>query len=159
MSDQLRLFTSQQETTTSDDHYTPKWVFDRLGVVFDIDVASPPQETAVPCKKYLTQADDGLSYEWKGIVWCNPPFSNTTPWVNKWMKHGNGLLLVPVVKSQWYYDLWDSDASICRADPDKSGIKFSHNGKDKRIMPNVVIAALGDQAVKALVKANFGKVR
>jgi hypothetical protein len=156
---QLPLFTVAQHSLTTDDHYTPKWVFDRLGLMFDLDVASPPQTTAVPCKKYLTQADDGLSYKWQGLVWCNPPFSNTTPWVHKWIKHRNGLLLVPVVKSQWFYDLWDSDASICRADPDKSGMKFLHKDKEKRIMPNVVIAALGAQSVEALVQANFGKVR
>ena len=36
------LFTSEQVTTSSDDHYTPKHIFERLGLEFDLDVAAPP---------------------------------------------------------------------------------------------------------------------
>lgn len=149
----------RQATTTSDDHFTPTWVFEQLNLTFDLDVASPPHQTNVPCKKFLTQEDDGLATKWNGLVWCNPPFSNTTPWVHKWITHQNGILLVPVVKSQWFYDLWDSDAVIVRADPDKSGMKFEHRGKTKRIMPNVILAGLGAVSVQALQTGWFGKVR
>jgi hypothetical protein len=41
------LFTSEQVTTSSDDHYTPKHIFERLGLEFDLDVAAPPRRYPV----------------------------------------------------------------------------------------------------------------
>ena len=38
---QPRLFNTRQEGVTSDDYFTPKWIFDALGIEFDIDVACP----------------------------------------------------------------------------------------------------------------------
>ena len=59
---QNKLFALPQTQFTSDDHYTPKFVFDRLNLNFDLDVAAPPNGPPfVPCKNYLTQLDDGLS--------------------------------------------------------------------------------------------------
>jgi hypothetical protein len=37
------LFNVVSESTTSNDYYTPKWLFDALGVQFDIDVCAPAQ--------------------------------------------------------------------------------------------------------------------
>jgi hypothetical protein len=157
---QDKLFGLQQTQLTSDDHYTPKWVFDRLNLLFDIDVAAPPNGSPfVPCKNYLTQFEDGLTVDWRGLVFMNPPFSNISQWVNKFIDHNNGICLLPVVKSQWYFDLWDSNAKIVRGDPDKSGLKFIYMEKQKRIFPSIIFAALGDIANEALEKAKFGKVR
>jgi phage N-6-adenine-methyltransferase len=70
---------------TSDDCYTPRWVFDAMGLHFDIDVAAPVGGPwHVPCDRYFTAADDGLAQEWGGaLVWCNPPYSNYTAWANR----------------------------------------------------------------------------
>ena len=103
-----RLFTTPQTETTSDDYYTPKWIFDTLGLHFDLDVASPPHATNVPCNRYFTQADDGLAQEWHGRVWMNPPFSNPTPWVTRFVEHGNGVGLVPSSNGKWWLHLWQS---------------------------------------------------
>ena len=89
----------------------------------------------------------------------NPPYSDITKWVQRFIQHKNGVCLLPVVKSQWFYDFWDSEASIVRGDPDKSGLKFLFKEKEKRIMPNVIFGALGITAIEALKNANFGKVR
>lgn len=37
-----RLFPVQQDGLTSDDYYTPRWLFDRMGITFDLDVCAPP---------------------------------------------------------------------------------------------------------------------
>lgn len=76
--------------------YTPKWVFDELGIEFDLDPASPhDHETFVPAKIKLTIFDDGLSKPWHGRVWLNPPYGKNTPfWMQRMTAHNNGIALV-----------------------------------------------------------------
>ena len=70
----------------NDEHYTPSWVFDALGLTFDLDVASSDSPyVVVPTIKRYTIKDDGLNKPWQGLVWMNPPFSGVTPWVDKWI--------------------------------------------------------------------------
>lgn len=93
-----------QVATTTDDWYTPRWIFDSAAITFDMDVASPmdPEFQHVPARRYITAVDDGLTTPWAGTVWCNPPYSGSTPWVEKWAAHdGPAMLLVPAVKSRW----------------------------------------------------------
>lgn len=88
---------------TTDDWYTPRWIFAAAGLTFDMDVAAPmdPEARTVPARRYLSAVEDGLATPWEGLVWCNPPYSGSTPWVERWCAHGNGLILVPAVKSRW----------------------------------------------------------
>jgi hypothetical protein len=56
----------------SDEWYTPAYIFDALGCLFDLDVAHPATvATAVPCKRFLSSG--GLDAPWSGFVWMNPP--------------------------------------------------------------------------------------
>ena len=89
----MRLFELDHEAT-SDDWYTPGWIFDGLGITFDIDVASPPFATNVPARDRFTESDDGLGQQWAGTVWCNPPYSRPARWARRWADHGDGCLLV-----------------------------------------------------------------
>jgi hypothetical protein len=148
-----------QTTLTSDDYYTPKWIFDALGIEFDLDVACPPNGPLyTPTKNYYTQETDGLISPWYGTVFMNPPFSKTAPWVSKWIEHGNGVALLPVVKhSKWIRNLWDSGAN-CVWFNDLT-IKFYHKGKEQEIWPIIWLWAIGDTAIKALENSGLGKVR
>jgi hypothetical protein len=76
--------------------YTPKWVFDELGLEFDLDPSSPhDMETAVPAKNKYTLFDDGLKKPWHGRVWLNPPYGQSTPiWIRRMIHHNNGVALV-----------------------------------------------------------------
>lgn len=157
MTNQLRLFDQPQTEFTSDDWYTPKSLFDALGVTFDLDVACPPGGPPnTPCRRYYTQADDGLASPWDGLVWMNPPYSKPAPWVTKFLDHGNGICLTGWSKSKWCERLWtEADAVIYiqkllfdRPDGSRAGI----------FMP-LVLAGIGDQAAEALQRSNLGKVR
>ena len=89
-----RLF-GLDDALDSDAWYTPKWVFDGLGVEFDLDVASPAESLPwIPARDRYTVADDGLALPWFGLVWCNPPYSLPAPWCRKWAEHPDGLLLI-----------------------------------------------------------------
>lgn len=89
-----RLFTLPHAATT-DDWYTPAWIFEAMGETFDLDVCTPPGGVPwIPAKAFYTPDDDGLSQPWTGFVWCNPPFSGVKPWCLKWCQHWDGIIVL-----------------------------------------------------------------
>lgn len=96
-----------QQQQTADDYYTPKPIFDALALRFDLDVCAPPGGVPwVPADRYFTVEDDGLSQEWFGRIWMNPPYSQVTPWARRFMEHGHGIALISHAKSAWHPELW-----------------------------------------------------
>ena len=141
-----------------DEHYTPKWIFDALGVEFDLDVASPLDRSLshVPSKQAFTELDNGLEQEWSGNVWMNPPYSQMTPWANKFREHGNGIALLPVSRSKWFWGMWESADALCIAPHD---LKFDRvNEKPKTIAFATMFFAFGKDNAEALKRLS-SKVR
>lgn len=87
---------SKRDKHKSVEWYTPKWIFDRLKLEFDLDPCSPhDMKTCVPAIKKLTIHDDGLSTDWHVRVWMNPPYGKTTKaWTTKFIDHNNGCALL-----------------------------------------------------------------
>jgi hypothetical protein len=149
-----QLFPVEQSERTSDDYLTPRWVFDTLGLTFDLDVASPPWETHVPANRKFTKADDGLGQPWEGRVWMNPPYSNSSPWVGRFVDHHHGICLVPHSRSAWWGRLWTSDAAIA----DGGMFRFiGPTGNLENVFMPVVFAAFGPECVDAI--GRLGRVR
>jgi hypothetical protein len=77
-----------------DEWLTPPEIVERLGT-FDLDPCSPiirPWNTA---RQHYTIEDNGLSKQWLGRVWCNPPYGNvSTHWVSRCAQHGNAIVLL-----------------------------------------------------------------
>jgi len=137
---------------TSDDYYTPAWVFERMGIEFDLDVCAPPGGIPwIPAKRHYTQADDGLLQPWAGRVWMNPPYSRTSPWARKFIEHANGVCLVPHAKSAWHIELMSSPAAIVAS----YGGYFDFKGGS--IFMPVMFAAFGDECIEAI--SHLGRVR
>lgn len=89
-----RLF-GIEDALDTDAWYTPAWIFDGLGLLFDLDVAGPAEPLPwIPAVKTYTVADDGLNQPWYGTVWCNPPYSAPTAWCRRWAQHPSGCLLI-----------------------------------------------------------------
>jgi hypothetical protein len=85
-----RLFAIDDALDT-DAWYTPEWVFDGLGITFDLDVAAPADGVPwLPAREHYSVADDGLLQPWHGVVWCNPPYSEPAPWCRRWANHEPG---------------------------------------------------------------------
>jgi hypothetical protein len=150
------LFGMEQAAKTSDDYYTPAWVFERMGIEFDLDVCSPPGGLPwIPARRFFTMADDGLSQPWAGRVWMNPPYSQPSPWVDRFVAHGSGICLLPFAKSRWARHIWDSsDGVVLAADQ----TKFYVPGGDERTTAfEVFFAAFGEECVEAI--SRLGRVR
>jgi hypothetical protein len=102
----MHLFATPPPRIDSDERFTPAWVFDGLGLVFDLDPAAPiGGGDHVPARRRFTRADDGLAQPWAGLVWLNPPFSAGTAWADRFRVHGAGVFLGPVANARWWIDL------------------------------------------------------
>lgn len=144
------LFDAPVQARDTDERYTPRWVFDALGESFDLDPASPPLGVSqVPTAAVWTKNDDGLTKPWHGFVWLNPPYSNSTPWADRFIAHGNGLWLGPIANAAWHDRMArTSDAMILLRD--FAFISPTHGGK-RSSMP-LSLHGYGPRAVSALAR-------
>jgi len=73
---------------------TPKYVINALAP-FDLDPCAGENTEIGKVNWCDRRGENGLEREWKGFVWCNPPFSQKEIWAEKMLKHNNGILLLP----------------------------------------------------------------
>jgi len=100
-------FTHDSVNNKSVDWYTPKWIFDCLGIEFDLDPCAPTGGVPwIPAKKHYDIYTDGLISEWQGVVFLNPPYGKHTPkWLEKMHYHRNGIALVFArTDCAWFHD-------------------------------------------------------
>jgi len=148
---QMSLLGVEQQAHTSDDFYTPRWIFDAMGITFDLDVACPPEGPMnVPAARYFTAADDGLAQPWEGRVWMNPPYSRPAPWVDRFLNHRNGVALTPSAKSAWCYRLWESEAACVMLPP---RWKFVQGP----IYMPTMLWAFGDECIAAIQRVGHAR--
>lgn len=68
----------------SDDWATPQKIFDELDAEFNFNLDPCASVENHKCDLFYTEADDGLSKNWGGYrVFCNPPYSQISKWVEK----------------------------------------------------------------------------
>jgi hypothetical protein len=147
--DQLFAVSALDVADTSDDCYTPRWIFDAAGLLFDMDVAAPvdPSRRICPARRYLTPVEDGLSQPWEGFVWCNPPYSNAAAWVSRLAGHDRWLgLFVAYHHKIWLGRLVGAADAIALISPDfirpDGSTSFPH--------ASCVIAGRGAVAISAV---------
>ena len=153
----------------SDDWYTPKYIFDALGVTFDLDPANGAIGSAhVPCER--SYGSKGLEFVWYGFVWLNPPFggrNGLTQWLDKFFAHEDGIALTPDrTSAPWWQDaakrchlllLIDGKVKFERPDgslgksPSNGTTLFASGPKGCGALLNAQAAGLG------LVLSRFGK--
>lgn len=102
----------QHPPGSSDEWFTPWSLFRPLDEEFrfTVDVAATRENTK--CDRYYSRAKSGLLRSWLGErAWCNPPYSDITPWVSKasWeVQRGGCLLVVQLLPSRtdvaWWHD-------------------------------------------------------
>lgn len=100
-------FTHDDANNKSVDWYTPAWVFERLGLHFDLDPCQPLQGIPwIPTTFRYGEVEDGLKSPWFGRVWLNPPYgTHTHAWLRKMNEHRNGVSLVFArTDTKWYHD-------------------------------------------------------
>lgn len=130
--------------TSVDDRATTPEVFgpldERFG--FTLDVAASAHNTK--CDRFIDRDEDGLALSWDGErVWCNPPYSDIRPWIEKaWVSDCPVIvMLLPANRTEqgWWQDLVepyrDSPGSILRVEFVRGRLRFIAPGSD-RVGPN-----------------------
>lgn len=63
---------------------TPQALFDELDAEFKFDIDVCATAGNAKCAAYYTKEQDGLSKDWTGTCWCNPPYGKgIRSWVEK----------------------------------------------------------------------------
>ena len=152
-------FTHEAAVGASVEWYTPKSVFDALGVKFDLDPCTPGGGlTHVPADNHYTKKEDGLESEWFGRVWCNPPYGRgINGWLKKCAEHGEAIALVPArTDAAWFHEATRTADLILFP---RGRIKFhpGHKGAPNSGSPGVgnVFIAWGKWSASVLNAANI----
>ena len=110
---------------TIDDFYTSPTIIEPARAVLgsiDLDPASHPlANRVVDAKRFFTLAQNGLSMEWSGNVWLNPPFSEWESWVKKIVREwGSGRINAMIVlcatrtlTAQYFHPIHENANAIC----------------------------------------------
>jgi len=85
----------------------------------------------------------------------NPPFSKPSPWVDKFLDHGNGIALLTTSTSKWFQKMYYSNAAMFALPRD---FKFERpNDKPRHISFQTMLWAIGEENIEAIKK--LGKIR
>jgi len=144
----------------TDEWYTPKYIFDYLGVEFDLDPCSPGKDIAnwIPAKTHYTQLDDGLSKKWHGKVWLNPPYGRSMPeWLSKLADHGNGIALVfSRTETRWFHKFIPKADAICFLDKKIHFVRSDTMCKGGSPGCGSLLIAYGKENAKILQQSQLG---
>jgi hypothetical protein len=143
----------------SDEWYTPAYIFDALGVRFDLDVAAPISGPMhVPCDGWIF--DGSLAKDWRGFIWMNPPFGGRNglePWLRKFIAHGNGIALVPDRTSAPWFQAYCTQADAVLFVAPKIKFERPDGSIGKQPGTGTALLACGQLGVQALLNAH-GKI-
>lgn len=77
----------------TDSWITPRHIVESLGK-FDLDPCQCTPQPWLCAERGYTIDQDGLSQQWSGRVWLNPPYSKVWDWMQKLADHGEGTALI-----------------------------------------------------------------
>lgn len=109
----------------TDEWLTPPYILEALGH-FDLDPCSPilrPWDTAA---NHYNVNDDGLSREWSGRVFCNPPYGDQAKkWLMKCSSHKNciALTFARTETKMFFESVWDKATAVLFI---KGRLRFYH---------------------------------
>jgi phage N-6-adenine-methyltransferase len=104
------MITNGLMTSLTDEWATPQELFDELNQEFNFDLDVCADDWNYKCVRYFTREIDGLSQDWHGKVWMNPPYGRA---IGKWMAKayeasGGGATVVCLVPARtdtaWWHD-------------------------------------------------------
>jgi len=147
----------QSHKMIKDEWLTPPEIIKVLGE-FDLDPCAPAVRPWDMAKEHICLPDNGLTHEWHGRVWLNPPYgSHTGAWLSRLAEHGNGVALIfaRTETADWFKWIWSKATAVLFIE---GRLYFHHvNGKCAKHnsgAPSALIAYGRDNA-QALLKSGI----
>lgn len=160
------LFDIAGVSDETDEWYTPSWLFRALDIEFDLDPCSPgAPPSSVPAKRHLTKDENGLSAEWSGSVWLNPPFSSKLLWYDRMLSHAYGIALMPARTETHAFQGYMNAAQALLFLRGRIYFERGHrpgaNGGGVTTTPpfGIVLCAYGESMARALLESKLLGVR
>ena len=120
--------------------YTPQDFFKKYDDVYKFETDVCATDDNAKCAKYYTEEMDGLSQEWRGVCWMNPPYGRT---IGKWMKKAyesslSGATVVCLVPARTDTNWWHDYAMKGDIEFIKGRLKFG-GSKNSAPFPSAVV--------------------
>lgn len=134
----------------NDNLQTPDHITGALGM-FDLDPCAGASTMIGRVNWWDGRGEDGLSRDWFGTVWCNPPFSQKSVWIDKMTGHGDGILILPERGSApWFGPLAQKAGRYFVL-----GKKINFVGGSSYNNVGSVLFPFGDESVKKIVDSGL----
>ena len=150
--------------TGKDEWLTPPYIIEELGV-FDLDPCAPIKRPWDTANHHYTIKDDGLTKEWFGDVWCNPPYGRVSKkWLKKCAEYNNCIALIFArTETKYFFNhIWDKAHSLFFI---KGRLKFYHvdgsEAKNSAGAPSVLVAygkKMGEKLENCNLSGKFVKL-
>lgn len=163
-----RGFTHESTYNESKEWYTPRFIFQKLGIAFDLDTCSPGKDIVpwIYAEHHYTLKDNGLIIPWFGRVFMNPPYGSDTPkWMKRLSEYGNGIALVFArPDTKWFHDYVPKADAICFIKgrvafvSANDALLYANNKKEPKggCGAASMLVAYGKQNAQALFNSNLG---
>ncbi len=100
---------------------TPQDFFDKLNSIYGFTLDACAEDKTAKVLNYFTIEDDALTQDWKGVVWCNPPYGREQiKFIQKALeehkKHGSTIvLLIPARPDTkvWQDNIFPNASQVC----------------------------------------------
>lgn len=94
---------------------TPQDFFDKYDAIyhFTTDVCATSENAK--CEHYYSPEENGLTQEWKGNCWCNPPYGkDIAKWIQKAIESSaiTVMLLPARTDTKWFHELVLPNAKV-----------------------------------------------
>jgi len=138
------MITSGLMSSLTDVWETPQDLFDKLNqqYSFETDVCALPENAK--CETYFTPEVDGLSQDWTGVCWMNPPYGRE---IGNWMKKAYesslaGATVVCLVPARTDTAWWHDYAMNGEIEFIRGRLKFG-NSKNSAPFPSAIVVFKG----------------
>ena len=120
--------------------YTPEDFYQKYNDVFNFETDVCATHENAKCANYYTEETNGLSQNWKGICWMNPPYGRT---IKQWMKKAyesslTGATVVCLVPARTDTNWWHDYAIKGEIEFIKGRLKFG-GSKNPAPFPSAVV--------------------
>ena len=128
-------------SSSTDMWATPQYFFDKLNSKFRFETDVCATNENAKCSNFFTPEMDGLSMDWTGVCWMNPPYGRGIgAWIEKAYKSAreNGATVVCLIPARTDTKWWHNYCMKGEITYIKGRLKFS-DARDSAPFPSAVV--------------------